>query len=57
MDRGSWRATIHGIAEVEHDRVTEQAAEQKKPLLKGKPCWESSITRRVALHTFVVVIV
>ena len=57
MDRGSWWATIHGIAKVEHDRVTEQAAEQKKPLLKGKPCWESSITRRVALHTFVVVIV
>lgn len=28
MDRGSWRATIHGIAEVEHDRVTEQALSQ-----------------------------
>lgn len=57
MDRGSWPATIHEMATVEHDRVTEQAAEPKEPVLKGRPCWESSITRGAALHTFVVIIV
>lgn len=43
-------ATIHGMAKVAHDRVTEQAAEPKEPLLKGRPCWESSVTRGAALH-------
>lgn len=57
MDRGSWPATIHGMAKVARDRVTEQAAEPKEPLLKGRPCWESSVTRGAALHTFVVIIV
>lgn len=37
MDRGSWPATTI-MAKVARDRVTEQAAEPKEPLLKGRPC-------------------
>ena len=46
-----------GSQKVEHNRVTKQSAEQKEPLLRGKPCWESSVSRGPALHNFVVVVV
>lgn len=41
------------MAKVARDRVTEQAAEPKEPLLKGRPCWESSVTRGAA-HCIIV---
>ena len=42
LDRGAWRATVHGVARVRHDLVTESPP--LPPNLMDKYDWEESMT-------------
>ena len=34
MDRGTWRATVHGVARVRHDLATKQQTQKQKIVCK-----------------------
>ena len=46
MDRGTWRATVHGVARVRHDLVTQDRGRY------GRHCTECSVVQHTVCTTF-----
>ena len=41
MDRGAWQATVHGVATVGHDSVTNMLAKSSRNVHRNIDCWFS----------------
>ena len=56
MDRGFWRATVHGVARVRHDLATKPQPTSLYPLSRAKLAFRAGKRIEILRHLFSLII-